>query len=256
VNLPDQIKVFMGAQNRVNSAVVLGENGTVVIDTQVTLEDGRAVKRLAEESSNRPIVAVVITHEHFDHIAGNQYFSCNIISTQAARADIVRSREGLNQRVQGLNATPPNIGYTEGCELSLGDLTLVMKHEGGHCKGESSIFVPETSTLVTGDLVFNGRIPFVGGGDIPQWISALTRLYALDPELVIPGHGEMGTKAILLEQRGWLEQFMDGVLSSKRRGLGAEEACLQVMSAMNLAQDRKQMLQVAVNRLYGEQVEG
>ncbi len=255
MNLPDRIKVYGGAQNRVNAVVALGGNETAVIDTHVTLEDGLAVKRLAEESSDRPIV-VAITHEHFDHIAGNQHFSCNIISTQAARAEIVKSREGLNQRLQGLNVTPPNIGFTAECELSLGDLTLVMKHEGGHCKGECSIFIPEVGTLVTGDLVFNGRAPFVAGGNIPEWITALTRLYAMDPEVVIPGHGEPGAKSILIEQRTWLEQFLDGVLSSKRRGMSAEEACAQVMSAMSLAQDRKQVFQVAVNRLYGERIDG
>ena len=162
MNLPDRITVYSGAQNRVNSVVVLGANGTVVIDTHVTLEDGRAVKRLAEESSNRPIVAVAITHEHFDHIAGNQFFNCNIISTQEAREDVIKSRDGLNQRVPGLNATPPNIGFTGRCELSVGDLTLVMKHEGGHCKGECSIFIPEIGTLVSGDLVFTGTPEGVG----------------------------------------------------------------------------------------------
>ena len=250
MDLPKKVRFFSGPQNRVNSVVVLGEEGTVVVDTQVTLEDGQAVKRLAEESSQKPILAVAITHEHFDHIAGNQFFACNIISTREAREEIVRSKDQVSSWIQGLKVTPPNIAFDGKCALHLGDLTLDMRTEGGHCRGECSIFIPELGTLITGDLVFNGRTPFIGGGDIPQWIAALTRLYALDPEFVVPGHGEPGGKEILLKQREWLERFMDGVLSSKRRGLDAPKACSQVMEAMGLPADRKQMVQAAVDKLY------
>jgi cyclase len=257
MNLPDRIRVYMGKDNRVNSVVVLGEKGTVVIDTQVTLEDGKAVKQLAEQSSGgRPIIAVAITHEHFDHIAGNQFFDCNIIATQEARQDIVSSLADLNQRMPGLSATPPNISYSERCELSAGDVTLVMKREGGHCKGESSIFIPEIGTLVAGDLVFNGRTPFVGGADITEWVTALTRLHALNPDTVIPGHGEPGTKTILIEQRNWLERFMDAALSCKRKGMTADNAVTQVLASMKVGEDRRRMFLAAVNKLYGGQAQG
>ena len=250
MDLPEKVRIFSGPQNRVNSVVILGKEGTVVVDTQVTLEDGQAVKRLAEESSTKPIVAVVITHEHFDHIAGNQHFACSIISTREARDEIEKSKDTVSQWIPGLKVTPPNIAFDSKCALHLGDLTLNMRAEGGHCRGECSIFISEMSTLITGDLVFNGRTPFIGSADIPQWIAALTGLYALDPELVIPGHGEPGGKEILLKQREWLERFMDGALSSKRKGLDASEACAQVLEAMGLPADRKQMVQAAVDKLY------
>ena len=251
MNLPEQVKVYGGKDSRVNAVIVLGEKGTVVVDTHVTLEDGQAVRQMAEQASgSRPILAVALTHEHFDHIAGNQYFDCNIISSQACRDEIMASREGLNRRIQGLTVTPPNIAYEGNLLFSLGDLTLEMRHEGGHCKGESSIFIPELSTLIAGDLVFHGRAPFVGAADFPQWITALTRLYAMDPEIVIPGHGQPGTKNILLEQRTWLESFMDATLSCKRRGMSPDEACAHVLTTMNLPSERRDMFAVAVNRLF------
>lgn len=251
MNLPEQVKVYGGKDSRVNAVIVLGEKGTVVVDTHVTLEDGQAVKQMAVESSgSRPVLAVVITHEHSDHIAGNQYFDCNIISSRACRDEIIASRESLNRRIEGLSVTPPNIAYEEKLLFSLGDLTLEMRHEGGHCKGESSIFIPELNTLITGDLVFNGREPYVGSADFPQWITALSRLYAMDPEIVIPGHGQIGTKSILVEQRAWLESFMDATLTCKRLGMTPDEACAHILTSMNLSAQRRDVFAAAVNRLY------
>ncbi len=252
MNLPEQVRVYGGKDNRVNAVIVTGEKGTVVVDTHVTLEDGQAIRQMADQVSGpRPLLALAITHEHFDHIAGNQFFNCNIISSEACRYEIIESREGLNKRMPGLSVTPPNIAYKETLLLSLGDLTMHMKHEGGHCPGESSIFIPELGTLISGDLVFNGRPPFVAVADFPQWITALTRLYAMDPEIVIPGHGQPGPKSILIEQRAWLENFMETTLSCRHRGLTPEEACAQVLSSLSLPPERREMFLVAVNRLYG-----
>jgi glyoxylase-like metal-dependent hydrolase (beta-lactamase superfamily II) len=49
--------------------------------------------------------------------------------------------------------------------------------------------------LFAGDLVFRGRIPFVGQADSRQWIAALEGLLALDPGIVVPGHGPASTSA-------------------------------------------------------------
>lgn len=252
MDLPDRLKVFGGKDNRVNSVIVLGKEGTVVIDTLVTLEDGKALKQMADElSAGKPIVAVAITHEHFDHIAGNQFFGCNIVSSEETRDDVAASREELNKRIPGLVATAPNVAFRHECRIHLGDLTLEMEHQGGHCPGESSIKIPELGVLIPGDLVFHGRTPFVAMANIPQWVTALTRLHADNPEYVIPGHGEPGPKGILLEQRSWLESFMDNVLTSKSKSLPADDAATQVMTAMNIGQDRKQMILAGVKNLYG-----
>ena len=51
------------------------------------------------------------------------------------------------------------------------------------------VFVPKAGVLFAGDLVFRGRIPFVGQADSQNWIASLARLIALRPRLMVPGHG-------------------------------------------------------------------
>jgi glyoxylase-like metal-dependent hydrolase (beta-lactamase superfamily II) len=43
--------------------------------------------------------------------------------------------------------------------------------------------------LFAGDLVFKGRVPYVGDADSRLWLKALDKLMALNPRLLVPGHG-------------------------------------------------------------------
>ena len=43
--------------------------------------------------------------------------------------------------------------------------------------------------LYAGDLVFRGRVPFVGDADSRAWIAALDTLIDMKPRVLIPGHG-------------------------------------------------------------------
>jgi len=51
------------------------------------------------------------------------------------------------------------------------------------------MFVVEDRLLYAGDLIFSGRIPFVGNGDSRGWLQATNRMLALSPAIVVPGHG-------------------------------------------------------------------
>ena len=51
------------------------------------------------------------------------------------------------------------------------------------------VHVPQRGVLFAGDLVFQGRIPYVGQADSQHWIASLGQLLACDAKLVIPGQG-------------------------------------------------------------------
>ena len=43
--------------------------------------------------------------------------------------------------------------------------------------------------LFAGDLMFAGRVPFVGNADSNGWLAAIDKMIALQPAVVVPGHG-------------------------------------------------------------------
>jgi glyoxylase-like metal-dependent hydrolase (beta-lactamase superfamily II) len=49
--------------------------------------------------------------------------------------------------------------------------------------------------LLAGDIVFRGRVPFVGQADSGRWIEALDRLLAFDARVIVPGHGPVSSLA-------------------------------------------------------------
>jgi glyoxylase-like metal-dependent hydrolase (beta-lactamase superfamily II) len=58
-----------------------------------------------------------------------------------------------------------------------------------HAPEDLMVYVPSEKVLFAGDLVFRGRIPFVGNADSKGWLSALDEIEKMNPTIVIPGHG-------------------------------------------------------------------
>jgi glyoxylase-like metal-dependent hydrolase (beta-lactamase superfamily II) len=71
---------------------------------------------------------------------------------------------------------------------------FVIRHAGpAHTAEDLAVWLPQRGVLFSGDLVFRGRIPFVGQADSRQWIASLEKLIADAPRTVVPGHGPAST---------------------------------------------------------------
>ena len=62
-----------------------------------------------------------------------------------------------------------------------------------HTAEDLVVAMPATGVLFAGDLVFRGRIPFVGQADSRSWIGALERVLTWDAAVFVPGHGPTST---------------------------------------------------------------
>lgn len=212
---------FVVLGDTVNSSIVTFDTGEViVIDSSVTEEQGLQVK---EEAEKRGTIAYLInTHEHGDHLAGNKFFTCPKISSALARESILRMAN-LDP------ATVPTMTFTDKMTLYIGE-PIELVHMGGHCPGVAVIYFPERKLLFTGDLVFNGRMPYMGVADFPVWIAALQELETWDVDQVVPGHGPVGGKEVLTQQRLWLESFRKQVKEWAAQGLSTEQMFTEALS--------------------------
>ena len=64
-----------------------------------------------------------------------------------------------------------------------------------HTPEDLVVSLPAERVLFAGDMVFRGRVPFVGQADSRQWIAALDQLLQMDAAVVVPGHGALSTSA-------------------------------------------------------------
>jgi glyoxylase-like metal-dependent hydrolase (beta-lactamase superfamily II) len=189
--------------------------GFVVTDDGVVVIDALGAPALAEELlaeirrvTPLPVRHVILTHYHADHIYGLQVFKAagaNIIAHPAAREYLNSETAGQRLEASRTELAPwidartrlvPADRWLEADEtvLTLGGTELRIRHLGpAHTAEDLAVYVPSAGALFVGDLVFRGRIPFVGQADSRRWIASLERLIGFAPKLVVPGHGPVST---------------------------------------------------------------
>jgi glyoxylase-like metal-dependent hydrolase (beta-lactamase superfamily II) len=187
-----------------NAGIVATGDGVVVVDALGSPELGEELVAEIRRVTDEPIRWVVVTHYHADHVYGLQALQAagaRVLAHPAARAylgselaqrRLAASREELFPFVDEATRLVAPDAWMEGEEtvLRLGAREIVVRHGGpAHTPEDVVVFVRDAGVLFAGDLVFRGRIPFVGTADSRRWIASLDALLAWQPRVVVPGHG-------------------------------------------------------------------
>lgn len=192
-----------------NAGFVVTGEGVVVIDALGSPALAEELLAQIRRITPQPVRWVILTHYHADHIYGLQAFKAagatviahraagEYLNSDTAMQRLKASREELfpwideNTRLVGADR------WIDGpTSLHLGGMEFRLQPVGpSHTPEDLVVYVPALRTLFAGDLVFRGRVPFVGQADSGHWISALDTLLRQDIELVVPGHGPASRSA-------------------------------------------------------------
>ena len=143
------------------------------------------------EAQGLRITHVINTHGHPDHIEGNPRA---VKLTGAPVAAFPGS------------AAEPDLPLSDGDELAVGELTLTFLHTPGHAEDHLVIYEPANHILLTGDLLFVGKVGGTGTEELARvaWDS-LQRLLGSAPDeaTVWPGHdyGARPSSTLALEKK-------------------------------------------------------
>ena len=191
-----------------NAGFVVTSKGVVVIDA---LGSPAAAKRLLGEIAkvtDQKVAHVIVSHYHADHIYGLQVFAdlgVPITAHQGGREYL--HSELAEQRLQAsrvdiapwIDADTRLIGASDWIdsrrELTVGDTQFILEPVGpAHTPEDLAVYVPRYKTLYAGDVVFRGRIPYVGGdANAGSWLKSLDKVLAMDAQVLVPGHGPIST---------------------------------------------------------------
>lgn len=192
-----------------NAAFVVTPGGVVVVDALGSPVLAQELVEAIRRITPAPISHVVVTHYHADHVYGLQVFKdqgAQIIAHRDGRAylqsetaalRLQASREEMAPWIdEKTRLVPADRWIAEPTRLALGGVEFVLQPAGpAHTAEDLVVFLPRQRVLIAGDLVFRGRIPFVGQADSGRWIEALDRLIGFDATLIVPGHGPASSSA-------------------------------------------------------------
>ena len=186
-----------------NAGFVVTADSVLVFDTLGTPVLAKKLVAAIKKISDKPIKRVIVSHYHADHIYGLQVFNDmgveiwantlgqEYLNSDAAAKLMVQRREDLFPWVdEKSRLVAADKWLTGDTSFEMGGLHFVLTHVGpAHAPDDMVMFVKEDSVLYAGDLIFIGRIPFVGDADSRSWLIAIDKLLKFKPKLMITGHG-------------------------------------------------------------------
>ncbi|GLZ34183.1 MBL fold metallo-hydrolase [Lentzea sp. NBRC 105346] len=221
-----------------NTGLVVGDDGSaVLVDTTSTEARNRALLAAVEGVTERRPRALVNTHHHGDHTYGNWLMPADmpIIGHVKCREDVLAAGLLASQVLTGpdygrIEVRPPDVTFTGSLTLHLGETVVELHHVGpAHTRSDVVVWLPAQRVLFAGDIAFSGGQPFLAEGSVAGYPQALQRIRALEPDVLVPGHGPVcrGDEVTsLLDDLSAYASFVD---SLAREGHAAGRTPLEVV---------------------------
>jgi glyoxylase-like metal-dependent hydrolase (beta-lactamase superfamily II) len=186
-----------------NAGFVVTDEGVVVVDALGTPALGDALLRAIRGVTTKPLKRVIVTHYHADHFygleplkkAGAEVWAHHaaleyLDGGEAKRRHEQRSRDLFPWVDEAMPLVRADRWLERDESFELGGVRFEVHHMGpAHSPEDLIVVLPQEGVIFSGDILFAGRIPFVGEADSKRWLERIERLLAFKPRLMVTGHG-------------------------------------------------------------------
>ena len=218
--------------NIVNTGFIVASDGVIVIDSGPSKAYGEQQRAAIAKLTPKPVVQVLLTHAHPDHVLGNQAYT-NLPLTALPATTQMLSQSGdallsnlyrlIGDAMLGTELGLPNAVAADGA-ITVAGRKLRLIEARGHTDGDLMVYDELTKTLFTGDLVFFQRTATTPSADVGQWLATLDAIDQLDFTVLVPGHGPvLHDHAGIAQTRDYLRWLRDHLQGAARRGLDMAE---------------------------------
>lgn len=188
-----------------NIGLVVTSSGVLLVDSGASYLGAKQIHEAVKKVTSQPVKWVINTGGQDHRWLGNGYFlaqGAEVIGHASARADMLARggdhmnslRPELKEKLDGTVPTLPS-RWLDGSHqtLNLGGTVVEVKYLGGaHTPGDVVVWLPGQRVAFSGDVVYVDRmlgvLPVSHTG---RWLQSFAALQALQPERIVPGHGEV-----------------------------------------------------------------
>jgi glyoxylase-like metal-dependent hydrolase (beta-lactamase superfamily II) len=254
-----------------NIGIIVGNRATLVVDAGMGPRNGQTVLRELAKVSKNADLYFTTTHFHPEHVTGVQAFPANtrIIRSEAQEEELKRKQpefiSNFSKRTPEIEALlkdvkprSPDILFDREVKIDLGGVTARLFLVGpGHTRGDTAIYVEEDKVLLTGDVVVNRFFPIFPDPDASgkNWLAILNQFEALQPRMVVPGHGEVGNSGLITGEQSYLAAVRSRTAELKAQGKSSKEAAQLLTSEFKMKYpdwDNPGWIADAVEHFYSE----
>lgn len=212
-----------------NSIMIVVDKGKVIVDTTESVRAATEIKKEFDRIAPGPVLAIIYTHTHPDHVLGTSVFyeqgvpiwatdrSIEALNEQfASLAKAIRSRAnrqygnelstelkisngiGANLNLDPPPAPPiyyPTKTFSNKTRFEIGETVFELYQAPGETEDQLFIWLPKEKVLLPGDNVYAAFPNLYSTRGVPprpvrNWISSLDKMRSLQPEYLVPGHTE------------------------------------------------------------------
>lgn len=225
--------IYVQSAREVNSTVgiILTTEGVVLVDTGQTPVDTREVQEAVKKLTPLPVRFVINTEVHPDHTSGNFVFSPPaVVINHAGAGDAMRKADNpkrfasaspeIQAAAQGYRLVVPQIEYQERMKLQVGERTFeLLRLKNAHSEADTAVWLPQERVLFAASVAIpdslNNIRPFVTLADM---LASIRMMRALNPEVVVPGHGSFGTTKMFDDNERYFGLLIERVGALVRQG--------------------------------------
>ena len=211
-------EVYRFRNNNHYSVFAVTPAGVIATDP-INADAARWLKGEITTRFNQPIRYVVYSHDHADHISGGEVFADTalVVAHAHAKAAIIGEKR--------LTAVP-GVTFSDALTIELGGTVVELTYVGKNHSDNSIVMrFPRERLLFAVDFIPVNSYAFRDFPDayMPDWIESLRRVEAMDFDVLVPGHGPLGTKANVIMFREYLQDLRDEVQRYAREGKSLDE---------------------------------
>ena len=186
-----------------NAGVVITDAGVVVVDALGSPSLAQLLMQQIRKVTDKPVVTLIVTHYHADHVLGLQYFKdlgAEVIAPSGAEKylESEAAQERLEERRFSLepwvnddtHLVWPDRYVDSSLDLTVGGVKFRMTVIGdAHSDADMTVYVENDRVLYSGDVIFEGRIPFLGSANTKLWLKVLEEMNSTELAALVSGHG-------------------------------------------------------------------